>query len=96
MNKSGFWFGLGAGIGLGLLFAPRAGNKTRTLVRDKAMDGVAKAKDGVAYVKRRADEAKEEAAEVLKDAAGRVIREGEGLKAAVMAGKHAYEKVVSS
>jgi gas vesicle protein len=89
MRMMGFCLGLGAGLGLGMLFAPRAGNKTRSLVRTKAMDGIA-------YVKRRTDDVREGTAELFQEATDRVALEGEAVKAAVMAGKRAYEKVATS
>ena len=89
MNMTGFFIGLSAGLGLGLLFAPRSGDETRTLVRNKAMDGVD-------YAKRRTGEVRQNATEILKDATGRMARETEAVKAAMTAGKQAYEKVVTS
>ena len=86
---AGFCVGLGAGLALGTLFAPRAGHKTRTLVRNAAADGVA-------YVKRRTDEVREGAIGFVKDATDKVVQEADGVKAAVVAGKRAYEKVVAT
>ncbi len=57
----GFLLGLGVGAGCALLFAPKAGADTRSMI-DK------KAKEGSAYLKQQAED--------LSDAAANIIREG--------------------
>ena len=86
MKTMSFCAGLGSGLALAILFAPRAGTKTPSLVRHKATKGLE-------YVKRQGDEIRDTAAEFLKGTADKVVRESEGVKAAVAAGKRAYEKV---
>ena len=52
-----FFLGLGLGVALGVLFAPKAGDETREYLRGKAGEG----KD---YLKRRSQELREQAADV--------------------------------
>jgi len=83
-NKLSYFFlGLGLGVAVGVLFAPKAGIETRELIRDKAGEGVD-------YVKRRGEDLRDTAAETLDRTKERLRRQKENLAAAVDAGKQAY------
>jgi gas vesicle protein len=63
-----FLIGTGLGAALGLFFAPRSGEKTRRLLKEKAQDSV---NDVIARSKRaarRAQQAVDEARQVVNDA----------------------------
>jgi gas vesicle protein len=87
-NKLSYFFlGLGLGVAVGVLFAPKAGNETRGLIRDKA-------NESVDYVKRRSEDLRETAAETLERSKETLRRHKENLAAAVDAGKQAYRDSV--
>ena len=83
-----FFLGVGIGVAVGLLFAPKSGEETRDLIRSKAGEG----KD---YLKRRGEEARESATEWVERGRTAVGRQKEQLSAAVEAGKQAYREAVS-
>jgi hypothetical protein len=62
MNDRVFAFcvGLGIGLGIGILFAPKSGQETRSLIRDRAVDGAELS------LKRRGAEILQETGEGLK------------------------------
>ena len=85
---SSFLLGLGVGVAIGMLFAPKSGQETRQLIREKAGEGGE-------YLKQRGAEIKETAAGWVdkgKDALG---RQKDNLSEAVEAGKQAYREAVS-
>jgi|SRR5579862_5710187 gas vesicle protein len=83
-NKLSYFFlGLGLGVAVGVLFAPKAGIETRELIRDKAGEGVD-------YVKRRGEDLRETATETLERTKEKLRRQKDNLAAAVDAGKQAY------
>jgi len=89
-NKmSYFCLGLGLGVAVGVLFAPKSGVETRQLLRSKA-------DEGVDYVKRRSDDLRETAAEALDRGKQTVSRHRDNLAAAVDAGKQAYREAVNN
>lgn len=53
-----FFLGLGIGVAVGILFAPKSGQETRELIRSKADEG----RD---YLKRRGNELRESAGDLL-------------------------------
>ena len=88
-NKFSYFFlGLGLGVAVGLLFAPKTGSETRDLIRSKADEG----KD---YLKRRTSELRDQAEEVIEKGRTAVTRQRDNLSAAVEAGKTAYREAVS-
>jgi gas vesicle protein len=106
-----FFLGLGLGVAVGLLFAPKSGAETRELI-------LSKADEGKEYLRRRGGELNETAGEAFdrgksaasdaldrgKSAANEaiergksaVLRQKEQLSAAVEAGKQAYRETVTS
>jgi gas vesicle protein len=82
-NAFGFLIGLGAGAGVGLLLAPRSGEKTRSLIRRKAVDGVS-------YLRERSAEVRDTAGDAIREQARKVSQGTEAVKAAVSAGRQAF------
>ena len=96
MDKNGlssFLLGLGVGVGIGMLFAPKSGEETRKILKEKAGEGTE-------YVKQRSSEMKQTATEWVekgKDALGRQKETiSDAVSDAVEAGKQAYRDAVSS
>jgi gas vesicle protein len=89
-NKFSYFFlGLGLGVAVGLLFAPKSGSETRDLL-------LTKADEGKEYLKRQASELKDTAAEAVEKGKSAVTRQRDHLSAAVEAGKQAYREAVST
>jgi gas vesicle protein len=89
-NKLSFFFlGLGLGVAVGVLFAPKAGTETRDLLRSKA-------NEGTDYVKRRGVELRDQASEVVDKGKDTIRRHKENLNAAVDAGKQAYREATTN
>lgn len=82
-----FFLGLGIGVAVGVLFAPKSGEETRELL-------LTKADESKELLKRRADEWKGSASEILDRGKTAVGRHKESLSAAVQAGKQAYRDTV--
>lgn len=82
-----FFLGLGIGVAIGLLFAPKSGEETRRLIRDKAEEG----RD---LIKKRAEELKESATSLVEKGKEAVARQRDQLAAAIEAGKRAYQEAV--
>jgi gas vesicle protein len=90
MDKNGlsvFLLGLGVGVGIGMLFAPKSGQETRELIKNKAGEGTDFLKQRTADVKQTATEWVEKG----KDAIG---RQKDNIEDAVDAGKQAYRDTV--
>ncbi len=83
-----FFLGLGLGVAVGVLFAPKSGNETRELIRDKA-------NEGVGYVKRRGEDLRDTATETIERSKETLRRHKDNLAAAVDAGKQAYREAAS-
>lgn len=91
MNKNGlssFLLGLGVGVGLGILFAPKSGEETRGMIRDKAGEGAD-------YLKQRGTEMQQTASEWVEKGKDAVGRQKSNLADAVEAGKQAYRDTVN-
>ena len=85
----GFLVGLGAGVGLGMLLAPRSGEKTRSLLRSKV-------NEGVDYVRKQGTDLRDAATDIVGEGARTVTKGTEAVKAAVEAGKNAYSDALRS
>jgi len=89
-NKLSYFFlGLGLGVAVGVLFAPKSGEETREFLRSKA-------EDGTDYVKRRAENLRETASDAIDRSKEGMRRHKENLSAAVDAGKQAYREAVKT
>jgi gas vesicle protein len=84
---SSFLLGLGVGVAIGMLFAPKTGQETRELIKNKAGEGTD-------FLKQRGDEIKQTATEWVdkgKDALG---KQRDNLSDAMEAGRQAYREAV--
>ena len=91
MDKNGlssFLLGLGVGVGIGLLFAPKSGEETRELIKNKAGEGGE-------FLKQRGAELKDSASTWVDKGKEAVTRQKDTLTDAVEAGKQAYRDAVS-
>ena len=87
-NKLSYFFlGLGMGVAVGVLFAPKSGEETRDYLRDRA-------EEGTDFVKRRAADVRTSAADAVDRSKDSLRRHKENLAAAVDAGKQAYRESV--
>lgn len=91
MDKNGlssFLLGLGVGVAIGMLFAPKSGEETRELIKNKAGEGGE-------YLKQRGTELKDTAAGWADKGRDAMGRQKENLNEAMEAGKQAYRDAVS-
>ena len=80
--SSAFAIGLGVGAILGMMWAPKSGEETRALLREKAQDGIDEAVAQGKKVARKAQRATDSAREFVNDA--------------VEAGQNAYREARNS
>lgn len=83
-----FFLGLGIGVAVGILFAPKSGEETRHLIRSKADEG----RD---YAKKRGEAVYTSAEDMVERGKSALARQKEQLAAAVQAGKQAYREAVT-
>ena len=83
-----FCLGLGIGVAVGVLFAPKAGEETRQILRGKA-------EEGKEFILRRAEDLKGQAEELVDRGKDVLVEKKEHISAAVEAGKQAYREAVS-
>ena len=91
MDKNGlssFLLGLGVGVAIGMLFAPKSGEETRELIKNKAGEGGE-------YLKQRGSELKDTASGWVDKGRDAVGRQKENINEAMEAGKQAYRDAVS-
>jgi gas vesicle protein len=88
-NLPYFFLGVGVGLAVGLLFAPKSGEETRNLLKGRADEG----KD---FVKRKSGEMRETASDFIERGREAVIRQREQVAAAVEAGRQAYREAHGS
>ena len=91
MDKNGlssFLLGLGVGVAIGMLFAPKSGEETRELIKNKAGEGTD-------YIKQRGAEFKETASGWVDKGKDAINRQKDTLNDAMEAGKQAYRDAVS-
>jgi gas vesicle protein len=84
---STFMFGLGVGIAIGILFAPKSGEETRGLIRDKAGEGKE-------YLRQRSSDLRDSAGTLIEKGKEAMGRQKENLSEAMEAGKQAYRDTV--
>ncbi len=82
-----FLAGLGLGVGIGVLFAPRSGGETRELIKTKAGEGKE-------YLKQRSVELRGQASELVEKGKEALGRQKENLADAMEAGKRAYREAI--
>ena len=88
-SKLGYFFlGMGVGVAVGLLFAPKSGEETRRLIRDRASDSGD-------YIKRQGTELKSSASDLLDKGKDTLAKHRESIASAVEAGKQAYRDVAT-
>ncbi len=90
MDRSGFssfLLGLGVGVGIGMLFAPKSGQETRELIKNKAGEGAD-------YVKQRSGELKQTATEWVDKGKEALNRQKGNISDAMEAGRQAYRETV--
>jgi gas vesicle protein len=94
-----FIVGLGVGVAVGMLMAPRSGEETRHLLRSKADESKDylrnKADESREFVRRRGGEIRESATDLIDRSKDALARQKEQLAMAVEAGKQAYRDSVS-
>jgi gas vesicle protein len=87
-NKLSYFFlGLGLGVAVGIIFAPKSGEDTRQYLKSKADEG----KD---YLRKRSDDLVESASEIVERGKTVINRQKDQLSAAMEAGKQAYREAV--
>jgi gas vesicle protein len=84
-----FFLGMGIGVAVGILFAPKSGEETRRYLRDKADEG----KD---YLKKRSDDLIESAGEIVDRGKSAISRQKDQISAAVEAGRQAYREATQA
>jgi len=93
-----FVVGLGIGVAVGMLLAPRSGEETRQLLREKADEGKdylrTKADESKEFVRRRSTELRESASDLIDRSKDALARQKDQLAMAVEAGKQAYRESV--
>lgn len=89
-NKLSYFFlGLGLGVAVGLLFAPKSGAETRDLIMSKA-------DESKEYLRRRGEDLRDSASDLLEKGRNMVSQQKDQINQAVEAGKQAYRDAVSS
>jgi gas vesicle protein len=92
MDKNGFssfLMGLGVGVAVGMLFAPKSGQETREIIKDKTGEGTD-------YLKQRSSDLKQTASEWVDKGKEALGRQKGNLSDAVEAGKQAYRETVGA
>lgn len=88
-SKLGYFFlGLGVGVAVGLLFAPKSGEETRRLIRDRAADSGD-------YLKKQTSEIRNQASDLVDKSKDALAKHRESIASAVEAGKQAYREAVT-
>jgi gas vesicle protein len=89
-NKlSYFLFGLGMGVAIGVLFAPKSGQETRQMLRSKATEGAD-------YLRRKGEEVRDSATDLVGRGREAFQSQRDNLSAALEAGRQAYRQSVTS
>jgi gas vesicle protein len=93
-----FVVGLGVGVAVGMLLAPKSGEETRQLLKAKADESKdflkSKADESREYVRRRSTEVRESASDLIDRSREALAKQKDQLAMAVEAGKQAYRESV--
>ena len=92
MDKNGlssFLLGLGVGVGIGMLFAPKSGQETRDIIKNKAGESTD-------YLKQRSADLKNSANEWVDKGKEALGRQKDNIADAVEAGRQAYRDTVNT
>ena len=84
-----FFLGLGLGVAVGVLFAPKSGEETRDLIK-------AKTGEGADFVKRRSSDLRDAATDALERGKDSLRKQKDNLSAAIEAGKQAYRDALNN
>lgn len=94
MNRDGlanFLLGVAVGVGVGLLFAPKSGEETREILKNKA-------DEGKEYLKKQTADLRESAGatanDLMEKGRGVINRQRDNLNDAIEAGRQAYREKV--
>ena len=88
-NKISYFFlGLGLGVAVGLLFAPKSGAETRDLIMTKA-------DESKEYLRRRSEQLRDSASDALDKGKAAMAKQREQFSSAIEAGKQAYRDAMS-
>lgn len=94
-----FLVGIGVGVALGMLFAPKSGEETREYLKVRANEGKdylkTRADEGREFAKRRGEEIRDSAADILDKTKQTIARQKEQLASAVEAGRQAYRDTLN-
>jgi gas vesicle protein len=82
-----FLAGMGIGVAVGMLFAPKAGGETREILKNKAGEGKE-------YLRQRSVELKDQAGDLIDKGKEALNRQKDTLADALDAGKQAYRDAV--
>lgn len=80
-----FLAGLGVGVAVGMLFAPKTGGETREIIKNKAGEGKE-------YLKQRSNELRDQAGELIEKGKDALGRQKEHMGEAMEAGRQAYRE----
>lgn len=83
-----FFLGLGLGVAVGLLFAPKSGAETRDLIMTKA-------DESKEYLRRRGEQLRDSASDAFEKGKSAVSKQREQISSAIEAGKQAYRDAIS-
>ncbi len=92
MDKNGlssFLMGLGVGVAIGMLFAPKSGSETRDFIKNKAGEGTG-------YIKQRSGDLRQTASDWVDKGKDALRGQKDNLSDAMEAGKQAYRDAVGS
>jgi gas vesicle protein len=94
-----FIVGLGVGVAVGMLMAPKSGEETRQYLRERADEGKdylkTKSDESREFARKRASELRDSASDLIDRSKDALARQKEQLSMAVEAGKQAYRDSVS-